>query len=223
MNLLSIGQASEYLGVSIDTLRRWEKKGKITSYRSPGGHRYFKKNELDDMFGKKYERTPETKPRKEYETQEKEFVTPIEPQKLEIKSETIVIETQDAGGEQEVVDAIISEDQKDEAEIENIFSRETKNITIPKLEPIKIVSQPVANFTSAAVQTPYNQIASAAPEPKLFTSFSQLPQEQKKVVTVKNPINQRFLLITVAAVVVVVAIIFIVIYFATKPTLISPI
>jgi len=30
---LSIGEASEYLGVSIDTLRRWEKKGKIEPMR----------------------------------------------------------------------------------------------------------------------------------------------------------------------------------------------
>ena len=48
--LLSIGEASEYLGVSIDTLRRWEKKEKVKSYRSPGGHRYFRKNDLDTLF-----------------------------------------------------------------------------------------------------------------------------------------------------------------------------
>lgn len=53
---LSIGKASEYLGVSIDTLRRWEKKGRITPLRSPGGHRYFSKEELDKLFGKKYVR-----------------------------------------------------------------------------------------------------------------------------------------------------------------------
>ena len=53
---LKIGNASEYLGVSIDTLRRWEKKGKVSSYRSPGGHRYFLKADLDKVFGKKYQR-----------------------------------------------------------------------------------------------------------------------------------------------------------------------
>lgn len=52
---LSIGKASKYLGVSIDTLRRWESAGKIKTYRSPGGHRYFDKQELDDLFGTKYE------------------------------------------------------------------------------------------------------------------------------------------------------------------------
>lgn len=53
---LSIGDASEYLGISIDTLRRWTRKGKIVTHRSPGGHRYFKKSELDQVFGTRYER-----------------------------------------------------------------------------------------------------------------------------------------------------------------------
>lgn len=55
-NLLTIGESSEYLRVSIDTLRRWEKKGRITPYRSPGGHRYYEKEELDTLFGKRYMR-----------------------------------------------------------------------------------------------------------------------------------------------------------------------
>jgi excisionase family DNA binding protein len=56
----SIGEASEYLSVSIDTLRRWEKKGRISALRSPGGHRYFLKKDLDDLFGKKYTRDEPT-------------------------------------------------------------------------------------------------------------------------------------------------------------------
>lgn len=59
-NYLTIGEASEYLGVSIDTLRRWEKKGRITPYRSPGGHRYYEKEELDNLFGKRYTRDEPT-------------------------------------------------------------------------------------------------------------------------------------------------------------------
>ena len=61
LDRISIGKASEYLGVSIDTLRRWEKKGVIAAYRSPGGHRYFLKNDLDKLFGQKYTRTSPTK------------------------------------------------------------------------------------------------------------------------------------------------------------------
>ena len=58
--LLSIGESSEYLGVSIDTLRRWEKKGRINPLRSPGGHRYYSKEDLDALFGKRYTRDEET-------------------------------------------------------------------------------------------------------------------------------------------------------------------
>lgn len=55
-DLMSIGDASKYLNVSIDTLRRWEKKGKAKTYRSQGGHRYFSRNELDALVGKRYKR-----------------------------------------------------------------------------------------------------------------------------------------------------------------------
>lgn len=78
---LSIGEASEYLGVSIDTLRRWEKKDKITALRSPGGHRYFKQEDLDNLFGRKYEREKEKAPRKIDipPKQEEESITHPEP------------------------------------------------------------------------------------------------------------------------------------------------
>ncbi|TSC86347.1 MAG: hypothetical protein G01um10147_870, partial [Microgenomates group bacterium Gr01-1014_7] len=39
--LLKIGQASKLLGVSIDTLRRWEKAGKLKTIRTPGGTRLY--------------------------------------------------------------------------------------------------------------------------------------------------------------------------------------
>src|SRR3989344_5624583 len=38
---LKIGQASKTLGVSIDTLRRWEKSGKIKPVKSSGGTRLY--------------------------------------------------------------------------------------------------------------------------------------------------------------------------------------
>ena len=44
--MLSIKEASEFLGVSIDTLRRWERAGKITSFRTEGGHRRYEKKDL---------------------------------------------------------------------------------------------------------------------------------------------------------------------------------
>lgn len=44
--MLSIKEASEFLGVSTDTLRRWERAGKITSVRTSGGHRRYEQKEL---------------------------------------------------------------------------------------------------------------------------------------------------------------------------------
>lgn len=58
---LSIGKASKHIGVSVDTLRRWEKKGRLNSHRSPGGHRYFKKHDLEKVFDMKYTRSKPTK------------------------------------------------------------------------------------------------------------------------------------------------------------------
>ena len=45
----SIGQASVILGVSIATLRRWEKSGKIKAYRLDGKNRSFKISDLDKL------------------------------------------------------------------------------------------------------------------------------------------------------------------------------
>lgn len=50
---LSIGQAARHLGVSRDTLRRWEKKGKIKAIRSPSNRRYYTKKQLDQVLGVK--------------------------------------------------------------------------------------------------------------------------------------------------------------------------
>lgn len=72
---IPIGKAAEMIGVSIDTLRRWDKSGKITSRRSPGGHRYFLKEDLDDVFGTRYERTAETQS-PETQVQETQAVDP---------------------------------------------------------------------------------------------------------------------------------------------------
>ena len=44
--MLSIKEASEFLGVSTDTLRRWEKANKIKSVRTTGGHRRYEKKDL---------------------------------------------------------------------------------------------------------------------------------------------------------------------------------
>lgn len=45
--LLNIAQAAEILGVSFDTLRRWDKNGKLVAIRKEGGvHRYYREQDL---------------------------------------------------------------------------------------------------------------------------------------------------------------------------------
>lgn len=46
-DLLTIGKAAEFLNVSIDTLRRWDKSGKLKAIRSAGKHRYYSMEQLD--------------------------------------------------------------------------------------------------------------------------------------------------------------------------------
>ncbi len=47
---VSIGEAARALGVSIDTLRRWEAQGKISAVRSPGGQRRFTAAEVQRIL-----------------------------------------------------------------------------------------------------------------------------------------------------------------------------
>lgn len=49
--LLSIGKAAELLGVSIDTLRRWDIAGRLMSIRSgPRGHRFYRQSDIDQYL-----------------------------------------------------------------------------------------------------------------------------------------------------------------------------
>lgn len=46
--LLTISEAAKFLGVSLDTLRRWDKSGKLVAIRKDGGtHRYYAKKDLE--------------------------------------------------------------------------------------------------------------------------------------------------------------------------------
>jgi excisionase family DNA binding protein len=48
----TISEAAKYLGVSPDTLRRWEKAGKISApKRTAGGARRYSKDLLDEILG----------------------------------------------------------------------------------------------------------------------------------------------------------------------------
>ena len=50
MQLVSIGKAASLLGVHPDSLRNWEKSGAIKVYRTPGNHRRFSVEELQNLL-----------------------------------------------------------------------------------------------------------------------------------------------------------------------------
>ncbi|MFH1958952.1 MAG: helix-turn-helix domain-containing protein [Patescibacteria group bacterium] len=50
-NLIKIGEAAELLGVSIDTLRRWDKAGKFLSVRTGSkGHRFYRFSDIESKL-----------------------------------------------------------------------------------------------------------------------------------------------------------------------------
>ena len=49
--IFSISEAAEHLGVSALTLRKWEAQAKVRAFRTPGGHRRFRKSDLDIILG----------------------------------------------------------------------------------------------------------------------------------------------------------------------------
>lgn len=50
-NIISIKEAAEFLGVSDETLRLWEKDGKITPTYTTGGHRRYNKIDIEKLAG----------------------------------------------------------------------------------------------------------------------------------------------------------------------------
>ena len=48
--MISISKASKILGVDIRTLQRWDNDGKLTAYRTLGGHRRYKLSEIESLI-----------------------------------------------------------------------------------------------------------------------------------------------------------------------------
>jgi excisionase family DNA binding protein len=49
--MISIGEASELLGVHVDTMRNWEKRGLLVPVLTPGRHRRYAKSEIEKLIG----------------------------------------------------------------------------------------------------------------------------------------------------------------------------
>ena len=47
---LRLSEAAAELGVSLNTLRRWSDSGKLTCYRSPGGHRRYRRADVETLL-----------------------------------------------------------------------------------------------------------------------------------------------------------------------------
>jgi excisionase family DNA binding protein len=46
---LTLGQAARYLGVAQSTLRKWCDARRVSAFKTPGGHRRFRKSDLDEF------------------------------------------------------------------------------------------------------------------------------------------------------------------------------
>src|SRR5450755_1563848 len=57
--LLRMGQVAPMLGVSVDTLRRWEGNGRLATVRSPGGQRLVEPREVQRLLAERREAAPD--------------------------------------------------------------------------------------------------------------------------------------------------------------------
>ncbi len=57
--LLSIGKTAEILGVRIETLREWDKEGKLTPVKTPGNHRRYRLDDVQAFCGEVKEKDDE--------------------------------------------------------------------------------------------------------------------------------------------------------------------
>ena len=126
--MLSIGEAADHLGVSIDTLRRWEKKGRIRSMRSPGNHRYFKVSDLDDLFGMRYARDEEINT--DSDDRENEMPSLASEAIQEIHAETVPIPTDTVSSINDILP-------------QNHQNLHEHDVVIPQIRPIAFSTPPL--------------------------------------------------------------------------------
>lgn len=222
--MLSIGRASEYLGVSIDTLRRWEKRERIEAYRSPGGHRYFKKQDLDNLFGTKYQRDPS----EEVET-DKTVAAPLEIQKEEPAKKEVY----------KTVIVVAKRPLPIYEQVAQILDRPIRQFSIPPVKSLAIRSErfEVSTFNatsnSASDNTLLPQItlnngpinASLSPTSEIRpqdrssdeTTLPPLPTKTKSLV------SKTSIMVALAIVSVIIICLALVLYFYSQPKIISSI
>ena len=48
--ILTTGKAAAFLGITIKTLQNWDNAGVLPARRTPGGRRYYLREELEERF-----------------------------------------------------------------------------------------------------------------------------------------------------------------------------
>jgi excisionase family DNA binding protein len=49
---LTLGQAAKYLGVAQSTIRKWSDQGRVPAFYTPGGHRRYRRGDLDAFLNR---------------------------------------------------------------------------------------------------------------------------------------------------------------------------
>jgi excisionase family DNA binding protein len=49
---LTLGQAAKYLGVAQSTIRKWSDQGRVPAFYTPGGHRRYRRQDLDNFLSR---------------------------------------------------------------------------------------------------------------------------------------------------------------------------
>jgi excisionase family DNA binding protein len=49
---LTLGQAARFLGVAQSTIRKWSDQGRVPAFYTPGGHRRFRRSDLDTFLAR---------------------------------------------------------------------------------------------------------------------------------------------------------------------------
>src|SRR3979409_615125 len=47
---LTLGQAAKFLGVAQSTIRKWSDQGRVPAFYTPGGHRRYRRRDLDQFL-----------------------------------------------------------------------------------------------------------------------------------------------------------------------------
>jgi excisionase family DNA binding protein len=48
--LIPIGEVAKLLGVTVGTVRRWNKDGRLSAVRTPTGHRRFRRSDVEALL-----------------------------------------------------------------------------------------------------------------------------------------------------------------------------